>query len=71
MTRKPLFILADTAWNLGALKIEEIDPIPMPKYSGLLKRKGRFSLNVRVPKDLLFLYVQKKIIRKSLVKSDC
>jgi hypothetical protein len=25
MTGKPVFILADTAWNLGALKIEEID----------------------------------------------
>ena len=25
MTEKPVFILADTAWNLGALKIEEVD----------------------------------------------
>ena len=42
----------------------------MPKHSGLLQRKGRFYLNVRVPKDLRSLYGQKDIIRKSLDTSD-
>lgn len=42
----------------------------MPRHSGLLERKGRFYLNVRVPKDLLPAYGGKQIIRKSLRTSD-
>jgi integrase len=45
-------------------------PIPMPKHSGLLKRKGRFYLNVRVPKELRAAYGKQEIIRKSLGTSD-
>ena len=45
-------------------------PIPMPKHSGLLKRNGRYYLNVRVPKELRSLYGKKDVIRKSLGTSD-
>jgi hypothetical protein len=44
-------------------------PIPMPKNTGLLKRNGRYYLNVRVPKDLLAVY-KTALIRKSLKTSD-
>jgi len=38
----------------------------MPRQSGLLCRKGRFYLNMRVPKELRPLYGKKETIRKSL-----
>jgi hypothetical protein len=50
--------------------VTQSHPIPMPKHSGLLKRNGRFYLNVRVPQDLRSLYGQKEIIRKSLGTCD-
>jgi hypothetical protein len=33
----------------------------MPKHSGLLKRKGRYYLNSRVPKDLRSLYGKQEV----------
>lgn len=42
----------------------------MPRQSGLLSRKGRYYLNIRVPKDLRPLYGKRDIIRKSLDTSD-
>ena len=45
-------------------------PIPMPRHSGLLCRKGRYYLNIRVPNDLRPLYGKQEIIRKSLGTSD-
>jgi len=50
--------------------VTQTRPIPMPRQSGLLERKGRFYLNMRVPKDLRSLYGKKEIIRKSLDTSD-
>lgn len=44
-------------------------PIPMPKHTGLLKRKGRYYMNRRVPKDLRAIYGM-DIIRRSLKTSD-
>jgi hypothetical protein len=41
----------------------------MPKHTGLLKRNGRYYINVRVPKDLRAVY-KTEIIRKSLKTSD-
>lgn len=45
-------------------------PIPMPRHSGLLCRKGRYYLNIRVPKDLRGLYGKRDILRQSLGTSD-
>ncbi len=42
----------------------------MPHQSGLLYRKGRYYLNIRVPKDLRSLFGQTEIIRKALKTSD-
>jgi len=45
--------------------------IPMTHQSGLLPRKGRYYLNIRVPQDLCSLYGKKDaMIRKSLWTSD-
>ena len=50
--------------------VTQTRPIPMPRQSGLLNRKGRFYLNMRVPKELRPLYGKKDIFRKSLETSD-
>ncbi len=42
----------------------------MPRQSGLLLRKGRYYLNIRVPTELRPLYGKKDIFRKSLDTSD-
>lgn len=42
----------------------------MPRQSGLLLRKGRYYLNMRVPTELRPLYGKKEIFRKSLDTSD-
>jgi len=44
--------------------------IPMPRQTGLLCRKGRFYINIRVPKELRPLYGKTEIIRKALGTSD-
>ena len=45
-------------------------PLPMPRQSGLLCRKGRYYLNMRVPTALRSLYGKTEIIRKALGTSD-
>ena len=45
-------------------------PVPMPPQSGLLCRKGRYYLNVRVPTELRPLYGKKEFFRKALGTSD-
>lgn len=45
-------------------------PLPMPRHSGLLCRKGIFQLNIRVPKDLRPLYGKREFFRHSLGTSD-
>ena len=42
----------------------------MPHQSGLLCRKGRYYLNIRVPNELRSLYGRRDIIRKALGTSD-
>jgi len=50
--------------------VTQSQPIPMPRHSGLLESKGRFHLNMRMPKELRSLYGKKEIIRKSFDTSD-
>ena len=38
----------------------QIQPIPMPRHSGLIYRKGRAYLNIRIPKDIRHLYPKNK-----------
>lgn len=42
----------------------------MPRHSGLLRRQGRYYLNVRIPTDLRTIYGKQDIIRKALGTSD-
>lgn len=42
----------------------------MPRQSGLLCRKGRYYLNIRVPTELRPLYGKKEFFRKALNTSD-
>ena len=42
----------------------------MPHQTGLLRRKDRWYLNIRVPKELRPLYSAKEFIRKALGTSD-
>ncbi len=53
---------------MSYITVTHSQPIPMPKHTGLLKRNGRYYLNVRVPKDLRSVYGM-EIIRKSLKTS--
>lgn len=50
--------------------VTQSQPLPMPRHSGLLERNGRYYLNRRVPRELLSLYHNQKVIRKSLRTSD-
>ncbi len=42
----------------------------MPRQTGLLCRKGRYYLNIRVPKEVRPFYGKTQIIRKALGTSD-
>ncbi len=55
---------------MSHITVTQSQPIPMPRQSGLLERRGRFYLNMRVPKELRSLYGKKEVIRKSLNASD-
>lgn len=45
-------------------------PLPTPRQSGLLRRKGRYYFNIRVPTELHPLYGKKQFVRKALNTSD-